>query len=122
MKKEIEKIRMNRVRGWIISFVYAYRPESLEFSMIKHLASSRGIFLSTNRLAQELGFLRSEDMVTIKFKKDIDLSKSEQELLLTEYSQSSGEMDDAYSVVITPKGANFQEGDIKVAGVFRING
>ncbi len=121
-KKEIDKIRMNRVRGWIVAVVYGYRPELLEFAMIKHLLSRRGIYLSTARLAKELTFLRDEDLVKVRRLRGTDLSKAEQELMLAEYAQSSGEYDDAYSVGLTPKGCNFQEGDIVVTGVHRING
>lgn len=120
--KEQRKIETKRRRGWMVYFLYAWRPKPVEFSSLISLLDSRNIPLTCRRFAEELDYLRSLGLLRVfPLGAESVLSNVEQAKLVQRYCESDGELDDNLCAALTTKGVNFQEGDADESGITRVN-
>lgn len=118
---QLKKFNNERRRGWILKFLYESRPQPLEVSALQELCDSVNFPMSCRQIVQELDFLRSEDLLRIfPLGAESEVENVKQAKLLQRCSDDEGEMRNV-CVRIRTKGINFQEGDLNITGVKRVN-
>jgi hypothetical protein len=133
--------RIERLRGWIISFLYAYRPNPLELSQLLKALDQKNFPLSRRRLAEELDFLASKSEERESEARLIRIFPAEAQNPITETEQAKliqlygaadndNELEEMLSRTgfprgplcarITAVGQNFQEGRRVWSGIERV--
>lgn len=120
--KEQRKIETKQRRGWILYFLYAWRPKPVSFSSLISLLDSRNMPMTCRRFSEELDYLRSSGFLRVfPLGADSVLSNVDQAKLIQQYCDSDGEMNDNLCAALTTNGVNFQEGDDIESGITRVN-
>lgn len=120
MLDNTNKIQAERRRGWILKFLYEWRPKPLEVSLLQELMDSINYPMSCRQLVQELDFLRSEELLRVfPLGAANALDDVEQARLLQRCCEIEGE-ERRVCVRIRTQGINFQEGSLKCLGVGRV--
>ena len=112
-----------RLRGWIIYFLYQRSPKALEIEILKHLLDKVNFPLTNRRLAKEISHLCSLRLVRV-FPSDAkaDIDEVEQARLVQKYSDCEKDTDMGVILCIrlTAAGTNFQEGIDQAKGIHRV--
>jgi diaminopimelate decarboxylase len=118
---QLRKFNNERRRGWILKFLYEQRPAPLEVSSLQELCDSVNFPMSCRQIVQELDFLRSEELVRVfPLGAETVLEEVAQAKLLQRCANDEAEMNHV-CVRIRTRGINFQEADLSVVGVSRVN-
>lgn len=121
--REQERDRTERIRGWIVYFLFKNRPKPMEFGVLMRCLDRRNFPLSRRRLAEEMDYLRSERFIRI-FPNDSEseLDEVQQSKMVQRYSdcESDEDMGHVLCAKITTAGTNFQEGRTKHDGIQRV--
>jgi hypothetical protein len=121
--REQERETIERLRGWMVYFLYKQRPRALEASVLMRLLDRRNFPLSRRRLAEEIDYLASIRLIRAFTAEDVEeLDSVQQAKLIQKYSacESDAEMGSALLVRITAAGVNFQEGVKNWDGLQRV--
>ncbi|MGH9942836.1 MAG: hypothetical protein ACRD9R_10830 [Pyrinomonadaceae bacterium] len=113
-----------RLRGWILYFLYQNRPKPLEMAGLMRLLDRRNFPLSRRRLAAEVDYLRSLRLVRVfPTCAEAEMDEVQQAKLTQRYAEADhdGEMPDTLSVRVTTAGINLQDGTVpEMAGILRV--
>jgi hypothetical protein len=121
--REQEREHIERLRGWIVYFLYKQRPKPLEASVLMRLLDRRNFPLSRRRLAEEIDYLASIRLIRAFTAEAVEeLDSIQQAKLIQNYAsyESDAEMGSAMLVRITAAGVNFQEGVKNWDGLQRV--
>lgn len=119
--EQFKKFNNERRRGWILKFLYESRPQPIEVSALQELCDSVNFPMSCRQIVQELDFLRSEELLRIfPLGAEHAFAEVAQAKLLQRCSDDESEMR-CVCVRIRARGINFQEGDLNIVGVKRVN-
>ena len=120
--KAQERARIERLRGWIIYFVYKTRPNHLELDTLLRLLDARNLPVTRRRLAGEVDYLRGLRLLKVSLGvTQSDLDESRQARLIQRYADADREDAESVCVVLTAAGINFHEGfDQDLAGIVRV--
>lgn len=114
------KLTTERARGWIMNFLYDYRPAPMEITLLQQCLDTVDFPMTFLHILREIDFLRSENLVRVfSIGEERELSEVEQAKLI----QRCAKMDDEVrkiSVRIRTDGINFQEGNRQCVGVARV--
>jgi hypothetical protein len=122
-RKDQQRQRNERIRGWIIYFLYQARPGLIECPVLINLLDARNLPLTRRRLAEELDYLRSLRLLRIfPATAEQELDEVKQAKLIQRYvdTDSDGEMGDVLCARITTAGINFQDGLTEHPGIARV--
>lgn len=118
--EDLNKLKIERRRGWILKFLNATYPSPLEFLVLQELMDSVNFPMSCRQLVRELDFLRSEDMLRIF---PLGASTELDGVAQTKLLQRCSEVEDEANKIcirIRTRGINFNEGNGKCVGVARV--
>lgn len=112
-----------RIRGWIIYFLYKNSPKPVEMEVLKRLLDKVNFPLSSLRLAREIEHLRSLRLIRVFPSEAGEVSEAEQERLIQRYAEceSLSGMGVVLCVRLTAAGTNFQEGLDQTIGIHRVD-
>lgn len=123
-QKAQERDRNERLRGWIIYFLYKARPKPLELASLRDLLDQRNFPLSRRRLAEELDYLRALRFLRLfPSTADTELDEIKQAKWIQRYAdtESDEEMGDCLCARITTAGINYQDGVTNMDGIKRVD-
>ena len=119
-----QRERTERLRGWIVCFLYTARPRPLELASIWRLLDRQNFPVTRRRLAEEIDYLRSVRLLSV-FPADTDteVDKVSQAKLIQRFSETDSDEDAGFvlSARITSAGINFPDGLTEMAGVARVD-
>src|ERR1044072_1119170 len=121
--RDQQRERNERLRGWIINFLYCAKPSPIELPVLMRLLDARNYPTSRRRLAEEVDFLRSEKLLRVfPATATQEFDDLQQAKLRQRYAQrdDDGEMGDVVCARITTAGIKFQEGRIEQDGIMRV--
>jgi hypothetical protein len=121
--REQEQERIERMRGWLILFLYKAKPKPLELPTLIRLMDRRNFPLTRRRLAEELDYLRSLRFVRVfNSEAEQELDEIQQAKLVQRYAdcESDSEMGTVLCARITTAGINFQESTKPWEGIQRV--
>ena len=120
-RREQEKERTERLRGWIIYLIYKARPRTLELDSLQRLLDKRNLPVTKRRLAEELDYLRSLRLLKMYGRADAELDEPQQSRLIQRYADSDREEAAVVSAALTAAGINYQEElDSNLSGIARV--
>lgn len=122
-QKQQQRERNERLRGWVIYLLYKAKPRPLELAVLTRLLDARNYPLSRRRLAEEIDYLRSLNMLRVfPSCSDEELDTVKQAKLVQRYADTDddSEMIEVLCARITAAGINFQDGLTDMAGITRV--
>lgn len=112
-QRQQQRERNERLRGWIIYFLYQSRPRPLEMPVLMRLLDRQNYPLTRRRLAEEVDYLRSLRLLRV-FNADAEqeLDDVKQAKLCQRYADSESDEEMGYVLCsrITTAGVNWQDG------------
>lgn len=121
--RQQQRERNERLRGWILYFLFHARPRPLELPTLVRLLDRRNYPLSRRRLAEELDYLRSLRLLRVfPACSEEELDDVRQAKLIQRYADTDNdeEMGDVLCARITTAGINFQDGVTTHDGLTRV--
>jgi len=122
--KDQQRERNERLRGWIVYFLYKARPKPLELVTLMRLLDSRNHPCSRRRLAEEIDYLRSLRLIRIfpsMAEEELDEVKQTKWVQRFADSNSDEDVGDSLCARITRAGINFQDGTThSITGIMRV--
>lgn len=123
-QKDQQRERNERLRGWILYFLYHARPRPLELATLLKLLDRRNFPLSRRRLAEELDYLRALRVLRVfPALADTELDEVQQARWIQRYADTidDGELGDTLCARVTTAGINFQDGTTqRIDGITRV--
>ncbi|MEK6323600.1 MAG: hypothetical protein AABN33_18320 [Acidobacteriota bacterium] len=121
--KDQEQLKTERMRGWMIFFLYKERPLPMELAVLWEVIARRGFPKTRRQFAQELDYLCSLGLIRV-FPSDADdeLDKVRQSKCIQMYAvtESDDELNVTLCARITGDGINFQHGIKNYEGIHRV--
>jgi hypothetical protein len=121
--KDLERERIERLRGWILYYLYVRTPTPIELPIMIRLLDRQNFPLTRRRLAEQLDYLCSLRFVRVFANGDEqERDQVQQAKLIQRYAdtESDKEMGMTLCARITTAGVNFQEGVEESKGVHRV--
>ncbi|MGB8510876.1 MAG: hypothetical protein WCD76_21060 [Pyrinomonadaceae bacterium] len=121
--KAQQRERNERLRGWILYFLFKARPKPLEMPSLMRLLDRRNYPVSRRRLAEEVDYLRSLRLLRVfPSCAESELDDVQQTKWIQKYadSENEDEMGDMLCARITTAGINFQDGLNDHQGIGRV--
>jgi hypothetical protein len=121
--REQERQRTERLRGWVINFLYLALPSPMELPMLMRLLDRQNFPLSRRRLAEQLDYLSSIRLLRVFAAGDSEERDAVQQAkLIQRYAEteSDSEMGLTLCARLTAVGVNFQEGLEDRKGIHRV--
>lgn len=123
-RKDQEREKTQRLRGWIIHLLYVARPRCLECDSLRRLLDHYNLPLSRRKLAEEIEYLRSLKLVSVSLTNSPSAPDDlQQSRLIQRYADPDRDetVSDILCVTLTAAGINFQEGTpAQLDGIGRI--
>jgi hypothetical protein len=121
--KAQQRERTERLRGWIVYFLYTGRPRPLEMASIWRLLDRHNFPLTRRRLAEEIDYLRSVRLLSVfPVDSDAEVDKVSQAKLIQRFAEAESDEEAGFVLCarVTSAGINFQDGLTEMAGVARV--
>lgn len=121
--KQQERERIERLRGWILNFLYLQIPKPIEMPILLRLLDRQNFPLTRRRLAEQLDYLCSLRFIRVFAAGDEQERDSVQQAkLIQRYAdtESDKEMGQTLCARITTAGVNFHEGVEDSKGIHRV--
>jgi len=122
--KKQARERNEKLRGWILYFLYKARPHPMELASVRDLLDQRNFPLTRRRLAEELDYLRSLRLVDIFPSGAVAvIDQVSQAKYLQRYADTDSDEDLGLALYcrITTAGINFQDGVNDLDGIKRVD-
>ena len=122
IRREQNRERIERLRGWIIYLIYFARPNYLDLDTLLRLLDKRNLPVTRRRLAEEVDYLRSLRLLKIsRGSTHPDMDEAQQTRLIQRYADADREEAEAVCAGLTAAGINYQEGfDQSMTGIARV--
>ncbi len=122
--KDQQRERNERLRGWIVYFLYKARPKPLELVSLIRLLDRHNYPCSRRRLAEEIDYLRALRLLRIfpsMAEEELDDVKQARWVQRFADSDSDDDVGDSLCARITTAGINFQDGTThSITGIMRV--